>query len=463
MGVASRSFAAGLLVALLWGSGLSARAQSEGAVPSEAGLEFQFDNFWMQALPLVQAQLDLAARLEESIANSDAASLTAARGDLRDRLNETERFLLNQYRDSARLCLDLANPPATGLTPPQQRVYCALYQTWRRLRSLATALNQPLAPTPSSLLSIAPERPRISPDDLLFGPAPAIAPRVPLPAIPEPLPRVISQPAKLTVDVPPRRPQILDAAAASPLTLLAAVRQDLRALQPLLPEGETLRDRQGAADASLALADYADMLARPNTGVARLYPANSTAEFAPLPSDQPGYAPSLALVVEGDVVAIAPNPLRYGFLAEVGERRLDGRSLRPDRSRYSFFWDYQPPPHLDQIQAHQRAFFFDKLGVGSEFPAAPPFPGRLAMELERTYLLRLVQYQLPAVVLRNEPIPSERRRYTSAILEMFSSDLLLAVQPIARHPDGSYTAIWQLIEQFPAPPVTDLDRYVRFE
>jgi len=462
MGVASKSWAAGWLAVLLWGSGTCVRAQSEAAVPSEAGSEFQFDNFWMRALPLVQAQLDLATRLEEMIVTSDANALTAARGDWRDRLQETERFLLNQYRDPARLCLDLANPPATGLTPPQQRVYCALYQTGRRLRSLATALNHPLAPTPSSLLSIAPESPRLSPDDLLFSSGPTLAPRVPLPAIPEPRPRVISQPAKLTVDSQ-LRPPTLDSATARLLTLLAAVRQDLLALQPLLPEGETLRDRQGTADPSLALADYADILARPNTGTARLYPASSAAEFAPLPSDQPGYAPSLALVVEEDAVAIAPNPLRYGFLAEVGERRLDGRSLRLDRRQYSFFWDYQPPPRLSQIQAHQRAFFFDKLGVGTEFPAAPPFPGRLAMELDRTYLLRLVQYQLPAAVLNNEPIPSERRRYASTLLEMFSSDLLLAIQPIARHPDGGYTAIWQLIEQFPAPPVTDLDRYVRFE
>ncbi|NJL02181.1 MAG: hypothetical protein HC910_17050 [Spirulinaceae cyanobacterium SM2_1_0] len=451
------------LAALLIGTPALA-VQAQIPAPNGVGQEFQFDNFWVQALPLLQAQLDLAARLQAVLANPDADRLEVARADLGDRLRESERFLRDQYRAPAQLCLDLDNPPVTSLTPAQQRAYCTLYQTWQRQQAIAASLRQPVPPTPTSLLSVAPTSPRLSPDSLLFDPEPVIAPSVPLPAIPMPRPRVISQPAKLTQDVgilPPAQ----DAEAAQPLTLLAAIRQEILALQSLLPAGETLNDPLGgAAEAQEeTITAYRDFLAQPNTGFARLQPTSRTADFAALPSRQPSYAPLLALTLEGETVAIAPNPLRYGFLADLGERRLDGRSLPARRRDYAFFWDYQPPPQLAQIQAHQRAFVFDKLGVGTEYPAAPPFPGRVPLELGHAYLLRLVQYQLPDVILNNEPIPSERRRYASAILAMNSSDLLLAVQPIARHPDGSVTILWQLVQQFPDPPVTDLDRYVQFK
>ncbi len=447
------------VAAFLLSSGGQGWAQGADFEAEASGPAYQFDNFWSQVLPILEVQATLVERVQAVWANPDPAPREALRRELGDRLADLERFLRNQYREPDRLCLPGLSPPVTGLTREQQRVYCGLYQTERRWRALAASLSQAPSPSPFPL---APSSPRLSPQDLLNPPPPAIAPQIPLPASPPARPRVISQPAKRAFETE-RESGDAEGIPTQPLALLAAIRQELAALRTLLPTATAPLAPEADPEPVDPAPDYAAFLARGATGILRLRPVTQSADLATLPSRQPGYAPLLALVLADQELAIAPNPLRYGFLADLGPQGLERRSLRPDRRRYAFFWDYQPPPRLAAIQAHQRAFFFDKLGVGTRFPAAPPFPGRLPLTVNHTYLLRLVQYQLPTVVLNREPIPRERRRYASAMLDWFSSDLLLALQPVAQHPDGSYTILWQVLHQFPEPPITDLDHYVRFE
>ncbi|MFM5980381.1 MAG: hypothetical protein ACKO9I_07570 [Sphaerospermopsis kisseleviana] len=43
---------------------------------------------------------------------------------------------------------------------------------------------------------------------------------------------------------------------------------------------------------------------------------------------------------------------------------------------------------------------------------------------------------------------------------MPSSDTIIAFRAVRRRPDGSYTILWRVLNQLPAPQINDLEKYV---
>ncbi|NRB07299.1 MAG: hypothetical protein HRU34_08610 [Richelia sp.] len=54
------------------------------------------------------------------------------------------------------------------------------------------------------------------------------------------------------------------------------------------------------------------------------------------------------------------------------------------------------------------------------------------------------------------------RLYIDSLLEMQSSDVIVAFLPVSRRSDGSYTILWRVVKQLPAPQIQDLEDYLQF-
>jgi hypothetical protein len=39
----------------------------------------------------------------------------------------------------------------------------------------------------------------------------------------------------------------------------------------------------------------------------------------------------------------------------------------------------------------------------------------------------------------------------------------VAFRPVNRRPDGSYTVLWRVLNQFPDPQIEDLEKYVNLQ
>ncbi len=130
------------------------------------------------------------------------------------------------------------------------------------------------------------------------------------------------------------------------------------------------------------------------------------------------------------------------------------------RPEYRFFFSYAPPSRIEELQVDRRRFLTGKL---DNFAPEGLRSRGVPLVLNQTYLVRLVQFQLPAPLVNREVIPRRDRRYLDQILQTSSSDIVVALQPIERNNDGSYTMIWQLINQFPSPQVLDLANYLDLE
>ena len=88
---------------------------------------------------------------------------------------------------------------------------------------------------------------------------------------------------------------------------------------------------------------------------------------------------------------------------------------------------------------------------------------QIEAKLNHTYLVRHVQFQLPEIIVNNQPLTRKQRRYIDELLRMQSSDVILAFTPVSRRSDGSYTVIWRVLQQLDAPRINDLEDYLRYQ
>lgn len=190
------------------------------------------------------------------------------------------------------------------------------------------------------------------------------------------------------------------------------------------------------------------------------------------------HQPRLLLQISDDNrLQLVTTDLDYGFLLPIGEFPLEAltldyllqsphdrdndASLPPlplDLSTLAFLFTYNPPKSLDALQADRNRFLTgkqqDRFGISQVLPMDTP------LVLNHTYVLRSIQFQVPEVLKTGQFLTDRDRRYRQLLLEMPSSDLILAVQPIVPHGDGSYTLRWRVLGQFPNPEVLDLGQYV---
>ncbi|MDY6785883.1 MAG: hypothetical protein SW833_25595 [Cyanobacteriota bacterium] len=456
------------------------------------------NEFWARSQALIAEQFQILQQLEEAMifAPSNVANpiqlngrnllgtpqsqrQQQARENLWLHLVKLERYLRDRSIMPQFLCRDGVLP--RDYTPAQHQVYCSLYYAQQQLEPLVPFLDRPtslLAPVElATTTAFSPENETAKP--VVIG-QPAKAPEAGEPLYP-------------SASIP--NAQALYAIETSRRLLLTA-----REVLPSSRDTPGVRVNTGETNYFALYPDearrYEDVLAQPNTGIATLFNAPpspldlnqlrdrlapavaSPLPLVPLETLAKGFIPRLTLKVEGDTLIIPADSLTYGFIADLGDDtdfedfpdfddgRIDWDNNDFDElssAQRELFRNYRPPERLQAIQADQRRFLFDKLGLDILPEARPPAVAYARMERDRTYLLRLVQYQLPEVVLNDEPIARSRRRHAGRILETPSSDLLIAFRPIRQDPDGSYVVLWKIVKRFPNPEISDLKNYVTFE
>jgi len=348
----------------------------------------------------------------------------------------------------------------------------------------------------------------------------------PAPDLPDPKPPIVGRDAKpILADYTPPFPPALavppDIAAS--LQILTALTIDSRDLFPPAisftdpAEMAQIMDTNAYAFYPQEQQVHTQFLSAPNTGMARVLPAAvyrqdpnvlrnrrlpTVAEkfpFAPLiisatnppPQMDPSWLPRLApqeaqrygfmnlpareteafvprltLQLEDDRIQLVQRDLDYGFLADVGpvplaslDADLSQRGLALSPQSRHFFLSYRPPRTLEALQVDRRRFLF---GEGRTFALPEPIAPTAPLQLNHTYLLRTLQFDLPDPVRTGKPVPETERRALPLTMELQSRDLLVAFQPVRQRPDGSYTVLWRVLAQFPDPEIEDLDQFVRF-
>lgn len=81
-------------------------------------------------------------------------------------------------------------------------------------------------------------------------------------------------------------------------------------------------------------------------------------------------------------------------------------------------------------------------------------------EVNKTYLVRSLQFQLPEIISERQPVRRENSRIRQQLTEVPSSDTIIAFRAVRRRPDGSYSILWRVLNQLPAPKIDDLEKYV---
>lgn len=190
------------------------------------------------------------------------------------------------------------------------------------------------------------------------------------------------------------------------------------------------------------------------------------------------FQPRLKLQVsDTQTLQLVPEDLDYGFLLPLGEFPLEALSLdyllqaphdldddSPlpplplDLSTLAFLFTYAPPDSLEALQADRNRFLTGK--QQDRFGLAQILPMEAPLVVNQTYVLRSIQFQVPEALKAGRFLTDRDRRYRQLLLDMPSRDLILGVQPIAQHGDGSYTLRWRILGQFPHPEVLDLGEYV---
>lgn len=400
-----------------------------------------------------------------------------------------------------------------------QQLRPVVSQLDRRLPILAGLAAPKTPPSPDAPLFILPpslENPEQPPN--LKNPEQPTSSSVPnlpvaeVPVIGLPVKRPISngQPSLQPAIKPPQ--QTTTAILAARKQLLSAVPAfpaSIRIFDPV--ETYQIIDRSTYGVSPLESQRYAQFLAQSNTGIARILPAQiyrsdpnqrrnrlqpTVAErfpFVPLRRSTSGLTPRLAIQIEEGNFDIPLTRLNYGFMVNLGEVSLENLNATlqntPTLSQQQreFFLNYSPPNQLEALQEERLRLLAGKDGA-SLIPASGLSPSLRSFPLTRdngsqaafvstnlpvstqapvilnnTYLLRLFQFQVPDVILKAQPISRSQRRYLDQILETPSSDVLVAIRPVNRGSDGSYTILWRLLNQFPDPKIQDLDKYLNLD
>jgi hypothetical protein len=444
----------------------------------------RLQQFWDDAAQLVQDQLNTINRIEIALNSGNIKDVRNANSALFLHQRKMSDFLNRQYRFPQALCQQW-----NQFNSNQEQVYCLLYQLTEQLRPLVSLLDQRIVQlsqleTPHPIQGGAnpfPNRqsPLISQSDLGVT-------ATPIPVIGKRLKDAVSNPRlSLTPAFAP---------AETAIFIINNHREKLFAMGSLFPSEISLTDPRETMialeryDHSLSAKEieiYRDFLKKSNRGVTLVLspetyrqhphqnrlnnPMSEQFPFAPLKAKTDNFAPRLTIQVNHNFLEIVMGVLNYGFMVNIGDISLDKLpenlreipNLSPEAK--AFLFNYIPPTRLEEIQTDQRRFLTGKAGLGTDENLIFPVSSNLPIQLNQTYILRLIEYQLPEAIVTRKPISRQERFALNRMLETPSSDLLIAVRPVRQRWDGNYTILWQVLGEFPAPKITDLDRYVVLE
>jgi hypothetical protein len=446
------------------------------------------DSFYTTAQKLVQEQINLIARIEQAIAQPDANQIRAVRGQLTINEVAVERFLKSQYTSPKTLC----NTTNSELNESQAKAYCSMYASRQELLKLAPVLDRLLSRRGETAL--VRELPLVSGEQKshpVLSIAPIELPNLGKPATPfatlEPIPASTTPPIVgrtgktfLANYVPPMQPAIAPPQEAQ--ATLSRAKQLLTKAQTAFPQGTQFIDpRETVAVLDRFSYDldpqerqiYAKFLREPNTGIFRVLPYSayhrllntqnnrlhqSVSTRYPFPSlskTKEGFTPSIPLQIADQNFQLMPKGVDYSFMVDLGDiplEKLDALTNIPPTIR-EFFLNYQPPKQLAVIQEHRRHF---QTGKNAEFPVL----ATAKAQLNHTYLVRNLQFQLPEIINTGKSIPKSDRANINELLKMQSSDTIIAFRPVRQRSDGSYTVLWRVVNQLPDPEIEDLEAYL---
>jgi len=480
---------------------LAAEYKPESSPSQNSALMPASKNFDKSASLLVQQQINLIARIEQALSEPDPNRMRAVRGQLTIQVKAVEGFLKYQYNSPKALCTPTDSSTRLSktslLSVGQIQIYCSLYASSSELSNLTPLLDRLLSRRGE--LALVRELPLVSGErqsDPVLSITLTQYPNLGKPAIPfstwEPIPpnppQIIDRTAKTAIAdyVPPRQPAIAPPAEA--LTTIKTAKQLLSAAQAAFPPDIKFNDpRETFTKLDRFAYDldpqepqiYAKFLTSPNTGIFRVLPHTaynrplntlqnrlqpSVSDRYPFPSlgeAKGGFTPSLALVMVGDNFGLKQQGLNYNFMVNVGDiplEKLDASLQDVSPQTREFFLNYQPPKQLQALQVEQRRFLSQKnQNLNHQIILADA-----SSELNRTYLVRSLQFQLPEMIVTGQPLTPIQRRHLDQLQQMHSSDIIFAFRPVRRRSDGSYTVLWRILNQLPAPQIEDLENYVKY-
>jgi hypothetical protein len=459
------------------------------------------EKFYTNIASLVQEQINLIARIEKAIAQPDANQLRAVRGQLIVQQVAIESSLKDYNRNQSAACKASSNSsvgvlPELPLSEPQAQIYCSLYGSSRELSKLAPVLDRLLSRRGESalvrdlplvsgerqsdpVLSIAPvQHPNLG---KLATPFATQEPKLPLVSYP-----IIGRTAKkpLADYVPPKQPAI-----APPTEALAIIQTAKKLLAEAISKFPTESRFEDPSETTIALdrfaynldpqeqQTYVKFLEGSNTGIFRVLPYSayhrplntqqnrlqkSVSERYPFPElgvARGGLTPSLPLQIVGENFQLVPSGVDYSFMMDLGNvpiEKLDAKLGNVSQKTREFFLSYQPPKKLEALQEERRRFLTGKDQTESLIFALAK------AELNHTYLVRSLQFQLPEIISTLKPISRSDRAQIDQLLQMQSSDIILAFRPVRRRSDGSYTVLWRVLNQLPNPKIEDLEAYIKY-
>jgi hypothetical protein len=436
-------------------------------------------NFWPDAQRMLASQANWFDRAEKAISTPDPLVNQILSTKLLTQLRSMDLFVQRYDRHGAIWCQSSqANVRLTnaGLDATQIAAYCAIAKLSRDLMPLRERLTQRASqfnpqrtiaaapqfftqsnrglsiPTSIEQVNLRAKSPAAPPAQTLIHPqmvgvqrfkqlqandrlkvAPAIAPPTDLMAL-------INQGREQLVKVQAGIPA--QSQGFGPRGSATDRRSTVQVFKPPTPTVSKFAVRDSEVDA------FQSLLAQPHTGIGRVYPSQSfvadTNRLTPTNIPMP-----FGLRIEDGQFLLAGAALNYGFVTDIGD--VDLANVQATQALPELFKTYAPPNTLAAIENHQRRFL-----SGKDTPLSSMIPA----QLNRTYVMRLVQYQLPEIVTSGRPLASGDRGQLKTLLQHQGSDRLIAFRPVIQRNDGSYTVLWKVLDRKAAPLITDLDQYV---
>ena len=452
------------------------------------------EKFYTKAGRMVQDQINLIARIEQALTDPDPNRLRAVRGQLTVQVQRVESFVHGQLQSPQTFCMSQMDsskkllPLLNRLTTAPNQIYCSLYTSKQELVKLSPVLDRLLSRRGE--LALVRELPLVSGErqsDPVLSLAPVQYPQLGKPAVPfatlepnlsthtlatqAPSPEVglIGRNRKTAIAnyAAPVQPAIT--APESAVASLSTAKQMLMAVQRVFPpeirftdpwENAAILDRFAYDLDPQEPKIYAGFLELPGTGIFRVLrssvyqrPLNTVwnrlqpnvNERYPFPSlgdAKDGFNPSLALHMVGERFKLVDQGLDYSLMVEVGDiplEKLDEKLQLVSSPTRELLLNYQPPKDLEALQIDKRRFL---TGKHQNNPENVVILSHAAAELNHTYVVRSLQFQVSEKILNGEAISPEE------LQKIPGSDIILAFRPVRRRSDGSYTVLWRVLKEF---------------
>jgi hypothetical protein len=449
-------------------AGLPTFVQAQTEEPTDDRVfERPQSQFWPDAAKLMADQAEILERAQKAVNIQDPIENQTTSTKLLVQLRGLDRFVERSANNPRRVCAAKSPMPllGAGLDKAQVETYCAIYQLSRELTPLRNLLTQRASLFNTSRSSDTVATFFTQPQAAPFNPRTVeqvnlgtkIRPQTRV----EPLvyPQLLGnqrmkrqvtavQPTAPAIAAPDDTMKLIREGLAKVMTVQAKLPTAVSSFQTAKPKPKvlTLKDREATLAEETEF--HKAFLQQENTGIARVYPESAFVTPANRLEPNTPTTPFGLRIQDGQFV-IGGDDLDYGFLTDVGDVELGKRRVKVPVPE--LFKTYQPPIAIPDVQREQRRFV---VGKDTEFSA------QVMAGLYRTYVMRLVEFDLPEIVAAGRPLKPGERGNLQGLLQADGRDRLIVFRPVSRQWDGSYTILWQVVKNNPEPGLVGLEDYI---